>query len=57
MHAALNNVKSTISSTNFSQETGTDAKAMRRRLAQHWVNNIWAKVSTSLFYRTEVLLQ
>ena len=25
-----------------------------RRLAQHWVNNIWAKVSTSLFYRTEV---
>ncbi|KAK9843662.1 hypothetical protein WJX81_001549 [Elliptochloris bilobata] len=25
-----------------------------RQLAQHWVNNIWAKVSTSLFYRTQV---
>ncbi|GFH22615.1 1-acyl-sn-glycerol-3-phosphate acyltransferase, partial [Haematococcus lacustris] len=24
-----------------------------RRLAQHFVNNIWAKVSTSLFYGVE----
>ena len=31
-------------------------QGLRRRLAQHWVNNIWAKVSTSLFYRTEVTL-
>jgi hypothetical protein len=30
------------------------AACLRRRLAQHWVNNIWAKVSTALFYRTEV---
>lgn len=22
-----------------------------KRLAQHFVNNIWAKISTSLFYR------
>lgn len=26
-----------------------------RRLAQHWVNNVWAKVSTSLFYPVEVV--
>ena len=24
-----------------------------RRLAQHFVNNVWAKISTSLFYRVE----
>jgi len=25
-----------------------------KRLAQHWVNNVWAKVSTSLFYPVEI---
>lgn len=25
-----------------------------RRLAQHWVNNVWAKVSTFPFYRIEI---
>ena len=53
MHSKVHEVSTRL----YSMSMLTFFCISRRRLAQHFVNDLWAKISTGLFYKVKVCLK